>query len=53
MQSEPSDGSEKLQTVAKVLRDFKAAYNQHRCDGMSLRVTSIGLRQVQMSEQLC
>ena len=31
MQSEPSDGSEKLQTVVKVLRDFKAAYNQHRC----------------------
>ena len=31
MQSEPSDGSEKLQTVARVLRAFKSAYNQHRC----------------------
>ncbi len=36
MQLEPSDGSEKLQTVAKVLRDFKAAYHQHRCETMRL-----------------
>ena len=37
MQSEPSEGSEKLQIIAKVLHAFKTAYNQHRCLDVKLQ----------------